>query len=108
MVWVSKERLAAVLRADGHLHGAPDLVAEVLSPGLRNEQRDREAKLKLYSSRGVREYWIINWQQRLVEMYRRQQTALRLVGTLYEGDVLESPLLPGLSSPLEKLFAGIT
>ena len=80
----------------------------MLSPGSRNEQRDREAKLKLYSSRGVSEHWIISWQRRLVEVYRRQQTALRLVATLYEGDVLESPLLPGFSSPLDKLFTGIT
>ncbi len=105
VVWVSKERLSAVLGADGHLHGAPDLVVEVLSPGLRNEQRDREAKLKLYSVRGVREYWIIDWQQRFVEVYRRQQASLRLVGTLYESDVLESRLLPGLSYPIEELFA---
>ena len=61
VVWVSKERLAAVLRRDGKLHGAPDLVIEVLSPGAKNERRDREAKLKLYARRGVREYWIINW-----------------------------------------------
>ena len=107
VVWVSDARLANVLRADGHLHGAPDLVAEVLSPGSRNEQRDREAKLKLYSGRGVREYWIINWQQRFVEVYRRQHAALRLIGTLYEGDALESPLLPGLSYLLEKLFARV-
>ncbi|KAM3115947.1 Uma2 family endonuclease [Phormidesmis sp. 146-33] len=25
-------------------------------------KRDREAKLKLYSVRGVLEYWIVNWQ----------------------------------------------
>ena len=107
VVWISKERLIAVLGTDGHLHGAPDLVVEVLSPGLRNEQRDREAKLKLYSGRGVREYWIVNWQQRFVEVYRRQHAALRLIGTLYEGDALESPLLPGLSYLLEKLFARV-
>ncbi len=107
VVWVSKTRLTAVLEADGHLHGAPDLVAEVLAPGSRNEQRDREAKLKLYSSRGVSEYWIISWQRRLVEVYRRQHAALRLIGTLYEGDALESPLLPGLSYLLEKLFARV-
>lgn len=107
VVWVSKERLFAALGTDGHLHGAPDLVTEVLSPGLRNEQRDREAKLKLYSARGVREYWIINWQQRFVEVYRRQQASLRLVATLYEGDALESSLLPGFSVSLERLFAGV-
>lgn len=55
VVWISDERLAAALRG-GKLHAAPELVVEVLSPGSTNERRDREAKLKLYSNRGVEEY----------------------------------------------------
>ena len=42
----------------GHLIAAPELVVEILSPGEKNERRDREAKLKLYSTYGVLEYWI--------------------------------------------------
>jgi len=52
VVWISKTRLAVALDEAGHL---PELAIEVLSPGLANEQRDREAKLKLYGSRGVQE-----------------------------------------------------
>lgn len=37
----------------GHLRGAPELVIEVLSPGVSNERRDRQTKLKLYSRPGV-------------------------------------------------------
>ena len=40
MVWVSKERLAILLDNEGHLTGAPELVVEVLSPGVQNERRD--------------------------------------------------------------------
>jgi len=58
VVWVSKDRLDTVLGEDGKLHAAPDLVVELLSPGLENQRRDREAKLSLYSRQGVREYWI--------------------------------------------------
>lgn len=60
VVWVSKERLEATLDESGHLVAAPELVIEVLSAGTENERRDREVKLKLYSVRGVQEYWIIN------------------------------------------------
>src|SRR6266699_4436692 len=60
-VWISHERLATALRADGKLHSAPELVVEVLSPDTTNERRDREFKLWLYSRRGVLEYWIISW-----------------------------------------------
>jgi Uma2 family endonuclease len=55
VVWVSRKNRSLILGADGKLHAAPDLVIEVLSPGSTNERRDREAKLKLYSSRGVLE-----------------------------------------------------
>jgi Uma2 family endonuclease len=107
LVWISGERLSAALAADGKLHAAPDLVVEVLSPGLYNERRDREAKLKLYARRGVREYWIVDWQRRQIEVFRRRDTGLQLIATLLESDLLESPLLPGFSLPLSELFAGV-
>ncbi|HLH26299.1 MAG TPA: Uma2 family endonuclease [Chloroflexota bacterium] len=107
LVWVSRERLATTLAPDGKLHAAPDLVVEILSPGSTNERRDREAKLKLYSRRGVREYWIVNWQRRQVEVYRRVDAALQLIATLLEGDSLQSPLLPGFALPISELFAQV-
>jgi Uma2 family endonuclease len=108
VVWISTDRLAALLGPDGKLHGAPDLVIEVISPGLTNERRDREAKLKLYSVRGVLEYWIMNWKTRQVEIYRREHTHhLKLDCTLGDQDTLTSPLLPGVSCPVSRLFKGI-
>lgn len=107
IVWISNSRLAVALRPDGKLHDAPDLVIEVLSPGSVNERRDRVAKLKLYSRRGVSEYWIASWQTRTVYVYRRDGAELKLVGTLGEADTLESPVLPGFSCPLSLLFARI-
>jgi Uma2 family endonuclease len=107
IAWISHERLRTSLRTDGKLHAAPDLVVEVLSPGARNERRDREAKLRLYSRRGVLEYWIVSWQRREVEVYRRADLALQLVATLLESDTLESPLLPAFACPVRQLFANI-
>jgi len=99
VVWISHERLAALMDEAGHLTGAPELAVEVLSPGVENERRDREAKLKLYESRGIREYWIVDWRLQQLEVYRRDQAMLRLVSTLFAEDVLPSPLLPGFSCP---------
>ena len=104
VVWVSRERLALLLGEDGKLHGAPDLTVEVLSPGLRNEQRDRETKLTLYSRRGVREYLIVDWQRRQMDVYRREELALRHMATLYPPDVVRSPLLPCFAVPLGQFF----
>ncbi|MBM4424131.1 MAG: Uma2 family endonuclease [Chloroflexi bacterium] len=104
VVWVSGERLPHVLGDDGKLHESPDLVAEVLSPGARNERRDREAKLRLYSQRGVREYWIADWREKRLEVYRRENAVLRLAVTLYADDDLTSPLLPGFNVKVASLF----
>jgi len=89
------------------LHAAPELVVEVLSPGTANERRDRKAKLKLYSVRGVSEYWIIDWRTRQLEVYRRDQAQLQLVATLFEADTLNSPLLPGFVCTVASLFERI-
>ena len=104
VVWCSYERLEKVLREDGKLHAAPELVIEVLSPGSANEKRDHEAKLKLYSRRGVEEYWILDWMIGRAEIYRRKQRRLRLIETLNKSDTLKSPLLPGFACPVAELF----
>jgi len=104
VVWISQERLAAAMDESGHLIAAPELVIEVLSAGTENERRDREAKLKLYSARGVQEYWILNWQLHQVEIYRRQQTMLRLVTTLLQTDNITSALLPNFACPVLRFF----
>ena len=105
VVWVSNERLATLLDDSGHLTGAPELVIEVLSAGGDNERRDKEVKLKLYASRGVQEYWIIDWRLQQIEVYRRERANLILVETLFAHDELTSPLLPGFSCVVESVFS---
>jgi Uma2 family endonuclease len=112
VVWINRDRLAAVEDAAGHLRAAPELVVEVLSPGRENERRDREVKLALYARQGVQEYWIVDWQGQAVEVYRRVDDdpsassgqALRLVTTLTGEDALTTPLLPGFSCPIARLW----
>jgi len=111
VVWVSRERFTAIQGEDDHLHGAPELVMEVLSPGATNERRDREAKLWLYSVYGVREYWIADGRTESVAVYRRRPARgrqavprLRLEGTLGRDDTLTSPLLPGFALAVAQLF----
>ena len=107
VIWVSRAGLSSALGPDGKLHTAPELVIEVLSPGRVNERRDREAKLKLYSRRGVQEYWIIDWRTHRIEVYRRDNAQLTLIATMLESDSLSSPLLPGFSCPVRDLFEEI-
>lgn len=104
VVWVSKERLALIEDAAGHLTGFPELIVEVLSPGESNIRRDRNAKLKLYSIQGVQEYWICDRFTQQVEVYRRQNSQLMLSATLLQGDDITSPLLPGFHCLVETFF----
>jgi Uma2 family endonuclease len=104
VIWVSDERYRSEVRADSKLHGPPELVVEVLSPGSDNERRDFVAKLGLYSRRGVDEYWILDWRQRRALVHRRVGDALEHVATLGAEDRLESPLLPGFSCVVDDLF----
>lgn len=104
VVWISSARLATLMDEAGHLTGAPELVIEVLSPGPLQERRDREAKLKLYESRGVQEYWIVDWRLQQVEVYRREQAQLKLQHTLFAADTLASPLLPEFACTIGSFF----
>jgi Uma2 family endonuclease len=104
VVWLSHSRRERALDNAGHFSIAPELVIEVLSYGSRNEKRDQEAKLKLYSVRGVHEYWIVDWRGRQVQVYRRQEAALQLVTTLEGADTITSPLLPGFALPTTRLW----
>ncbi len=104
LVWVSNTRLPIVFRGDGKLHAAPDIVVEILSPGVENERRDREVKLKLYSRQGVQEYWLIDWVAQTVQVYRRVEAVLQLALTLGPADQLASPLLPNFAVTVGDLF----
>ena len=54
------------IKADG-IHGAPDLVVEVLSPS--TGRYDRGRKMQVYERCGVREYWIVEPVNRSIEQY---------------------------------------
>lgn len=48
------------------IRGLPDLLVEILSPS--TSQRDRTLKLSLYELRGVPEYWVVDTEDRAVEV----------------------------------------
>jgi Uma2 family endonuclease len=103
--WISWPRLRAHLSpTDKKLHGPPELVVEVLSPGADNERRDRVAKLGVYSRRGVDEYWIVDLERRSVEVYRRVAAGLEQTALFGADDSLGSPLLPGFALAIAELF----
>jgi Uma2 family endonuclease len=50
-----------ILKEDGYIHGAPDVIIEVLSS---DKKRDTVQKKSLYERAGVKEYFIVNPENR--------------------------------------------
>ena len=106
LVWFSSDGWAETMDAGGHFDYAPDLIVEVLSPGVVNQARDLQLKLDLYSRQGVREYWIADYREHTIRVDRLQDDRLQLVATLSGADVLTSPLLPEFACPVSRFWAG--
>lgn len=58
-----------IIKHDG-IHGAPDLVVEVLSK--TTAKNDRSKKKYTYAKYGVKEYWIVDVWSKSVEVYYNQ------------------------------------
>jgi Uma2 family endonuclease len=95
--------------ANGKFTGSPELVIEILSPGIANERRDRHVKRNLYSSRGAHEYWIVDPEKRSMEIHRkRKQGGLEFALILQAEDELTTTLLPGFTIPVEAVFTELS
>lgn len=102
LLFVSTERLGLV-KANG-VHGAPDLVVEVVSPGTREVDLGR--KRIAYARAGVREMWVLEPRIRNGRVYRAPDVLGREVVAFGPAAELESPLLPGFLFRAADIFAG--
>ena len=104
LAFVSNERWSRIVSND-RFNSAPDLVIEVMSPGKENRDRDLLVKRQLYAKYGVREYWIVDTENRLVDLYALQNTRLERVAVFRNGDLVTSTLLPGFQISVISVFA---
>ena len=76
------------VKPDG-VHGAPDLVVEILSP--RTAKYDKKIKKDVYEACGVREYWIVDPAAKSIEQYLSENGRFTLsdVFTVYPDWMLE-------------------
>jgi Uma2 family endonuclease len=102
LVYLSNERSAEVA-GGARILGAPNLVIEIVSPGMSNAERDRKFKLKLYRKYGVEEYWIVDPAERAIEAYRTEGS-LKLFTTFLSDEVVNTPLLPGFTCAAKHFF----
>ena len=103
LAFVCNERWDQVVTGE-KFTGALDLVIEILSPGTQNRQRDLSAKRQLYGKYGVKEYWIVDSENREVLVLRLKGEIFEEVARLKSDDEITSPLLSGLQLKVKTLF----
>lgn len=96
-----RERLPSL--PEGHrFEVVPDWVCEVLSPG--SARLDRALKLPLYARYGVAHAWLVDSQERTLEVFVLQGERWLVWGTYKESDQVSAPPFEAISLRLEELW----
>ena len=82
----------------------PLLIAEVVSPGTANQQRDYERKRQQYQELGVAEYWLVDPQQQRVSVLTLEAGSYRGVGQFRGQDAIVSFCFPHLNLTAEQVL----
>jgi Uma2 family endonuclease len=83
-------------------HGAPDFVVEILSPS--NTAIEMGRKFDLYLKAGVREYWVIEPENKRVRAYTFKDNQI-FTRDYTSNDTAPADVISGLNIVLEKVFA---
>lgn len=100
IIYISKERLD--IKKEKAIHGATDLVIEILSP--TTMEIDVLFKKRLYQRFGVREYWMIDPKEKKVEVYFLEGGKYEAKGIFFQHDVVEVRMIQGLRVELTEVF----
>ncbi|MDQ2937841.1 MAG: Uma2 family endonuclease [Acidobacteriota bacterium] len=103
LVFVRNERWQDVTSGDKIIR-APDLVVEIISSGTENRRRDLSVKRQLYAKYGVKEYWIVDPDNRSVLIFRLREQKLQEIATLKRDEELTSPILPAFELKVSAIF----
>ncbi len=82
--------------------GAPDFIIEILSPSTRD--KDVHEKFDLYEEYGVREYWIVDPLNAIIDVFVLENKKYRLVRKFTSSDKVQVNTLPGLEIDLKEVF----
>ena len=91
---------------DNKYEGVPTLIVEVLSPSTKG--KDMITKLNLYMKSGVREYWIVDMENKSIFQYAFSiEKELEDLKKFEEEDTVKSAVFKGLGIPLKELFSRV-
>ncbi len=92
---------AAAFQPEQTVFPPPDLVVEVLSE--TTEARDRGVKMEDYAAHGVREYWLVDPDREVVELYDLEGERYTLRAKQADG-TLRSRVVTGFTVPVRAVF----
>ena len=84
------------------IHGAPNLIIEILSPS--TAERDRTYKNRLYARHGVQEYWLVDPEAQTVEVLHLTENGYQQTGLFTVEQNLHSKVLNELRIALNEIF----
>ena len=88
----------------GSVNGPPDLVVEIISPS--TSKKELFLKFEAYLNAEVREYWVIEPEQKLVQVHVYEKG--HFISSVYKSDaVVLSEVLTGFSVTLKTLWAAM-
>jgi Uma2 family endonuclease len=88
--------------AERNIVGIPNLIVEILSPS--STTWDQREKLDLYQRYGLPEYWIVDPEAEVIDVYVSVANRLEKVETLKQGDRLLARQVPGLILEVAEIF----
>lgn len=99
VMFISNARLHL---AQNVMHGGPDLVVEIISPG--NTPKYIRDKLCDYASADVREAWVVDPKQATISVLHPENGEFRQTAAIAADSRLRSRVLPRLSLPVRRVF----
>ncbi len=93
LCFVSKKRASII--QENYIDGPPDLIIEVISES--NRTHDTVVKFAHYEKYGVKEYWLVDQRDRLVNVFVLRGDKYEKLGAYTRGDAIKSEVLEGLS-----------
>ena len=82
---------------DQYVEGAPDFIAEIVSPG--NGRKELDKKFKYYREAGVREYWVIHPTDKTILRWVLNEAGdyVGLEPRTVDSEAVECSIFPGVS-----------
>lgn len=99
VAFIARGRLPAEQLARGHVTISPDLAVEVVSPN--DTVYDLNKKVEEYLRAGVRLVWVIDPENRTLDVYRADRTLARLMP---EDELTGEAVVPGFHCQVKDFF----